>query len=75
MTIPAKALKHLEDHEKIQNKVASTSTIATTISDDQRISRGLYIFADQHQSQSDASQIYANVGLACIGIRRLLQVC
>ena len=42
---------------------------------DQRIGRGLYLFTETNERTSAATQIYANVGLACLAIRRLLQVC
>jgi hypothetical protein len=45
-----------------------------TLTEDQRIGRELYMFVQRHERKTLAYQIYANVGLACLGIRRLLQV-
>jgi hypothetical protein len=51
-----------------------TEMMPPKLTEDQRIGRGLYLFAETKEKKSQASQIYANVGLACLAIRRLLQV-
>ena len=52
-----------------------TGVMSSTLMEEQRLGRELFLFAEKHEKKSQASQIYANVGLACLGIRRLLQAC
>jgi hypothetical protein len=61
-------------YDKLTN-LDKGKTSPTTLTEDQRIGRELYLFSQKYERKSHAYQIYANVGLACLGIRRLLQVC
>ena len=53
---------------RADNGVKST----TTLSDDQLKSREIYMFSERNERTSMLSQIYANIGLACLAIRRFL---
>jgi len=46
--------------------------LPTTLSTDQLKGRELYIFSEGRERTSMLSRIYANIGLACLGIRRFL---
>lgn len=48
---------------------------STALSADQLKSRELYLYSERSERTSELSQIYANVGFACLAIRRLLAVC
>jgi hypothetical protein len=67
--------KALSTLQSAQANSRNTEITPSTLTDDQRRGRELYLFAEKHERNSKASQIYANVGLACLGIRRLLQAC
>ena len=44
------------------------------MSDEQLKRRALYLCVQKNEKQSDSSLLYANIGLACLGIRRILKV-
>jgi hypothetical protein len=71
--ITSKALSILQAAKARNYNAANAGITLNTLTEDQRIGRELYLFAEKHERKSQASQIYANVGLACLGIRRLLQ--
>ena len=73
--ISSKALSILQSAQAQNSKGTNTGYTTNTLTEDQRIGRELYLFAEKHERKSQASQIYANVGLACLGIHRLLQAC
>jgi hypothetical protein len=62
-----------KDKEKEENS-RNTGKTGQVLTENQRIGRELYLFAEWHERKSLVSQIYVNVGMACLGIRRLLQV-
>jgi hypothetical protein len=62
-----------KDKEKEKNS-RNTGKTGQVLTENQRIGRELYLFAEWHERKSLVSQIYVNVGMACLGIRRLLQV-
>ena len=58
------------------NYIENAEEITTSaLTEEQRKGRELYLFSERNERNSLASQIYANLGLACLGIRRLLQAC
>jgi hypothetical protein len=57
-----------------KSKLSNKGVSPPTLLEDQKIGRKLYMFAEMNQRKSHVYQIYANVGLACLAIRRLLQV-
>ena len=73
LTSNALSILQTEKDRKCNN--ANVGAIGQTLTEDQKIGRELYLFSEINERRSQASQIYANVGLACLGIRRLLQVC
>jgi len=46
--------------------------LTEALSADQLKSRELYIYSERSERTSTLSQIYANIGQACLGIRRFL---
>jgi hypothetical protein len=73
-TIISKANSVLQADKARNQKTLNTGRTPPTLTEDQRIGRELYLFAEFNERKSQAAQIYANVGLACLAIRRLLQV-
>jgi hypothetical protein len=70
-----KAAKVLELSSQYDGfSMQSGSQPQATLTSAQLKSRDLYIFCEQSQRKSSSSQIYTNIGLACLAIRRLLQV-
>lgn len=63
------------------NLVRSKSTSLTEegdftagLSQEKLTNRDLYLCYQRNEAKSDVSVVYANVGLACLAMRRLLQV-
>lgn len=75
MEIPGKALQTLELDRRSRDNAPGTANNRNTATMNQDVGRRLYEFAERHERRADASAIYANVGLACLAIRRVLQAC
>jgi Iap family predicted aminopeptidase len=69
----SKALSILQLHKSRNENIENTGTTSHALTNDQKRGRELYLFAEKNERKSQAAQIYANIGLACLGIRRLLQ--
>jgi hypothetical protein len=61
-------LKSSTGGHRADNGVESTTALST----DQLKSRELYLYSERSERSSTLSQIYSNIGLACLGIRRFL---
>ena len=69
----ADALFELSKSNKLDDSTIPSTSL--DLSADQLKSRDLFTFAIRSEEKSDLWQIYANIGFACLGIRRLLKAC
>jgi hypothetical protein len=68
--------KFVDIHQTSKNERSNEGEVEETqlkLTDEQKKRRELFLYTQHYERKSDASLIYANIGLACLAIRRFLK--